>query len=123
MDKLVVGVAVIAALASGTYAYMMRGELDREKALVTAAQQSMSTSKRAADDAARTSAVTKASLETCTTRSVMSGPAGSRHRQAAWRVPKALSWQQTHPSFPGLSRESGREGSEAAAKPALSAAY
>jgi hypothetical protein len=68
MDKLVVGVAVIAALASGTYAYMMRGELDREKALVTAAEQSMSVSKRAADDTARTFAATKATLATCTTQ-------------------------------------------------------
>ena len=65
MDKLVVGLAVIAALASGTYAYMMRGELDREKALVATAEQSVSASKRAADDAVRKFTAANASLDTC----------------------------------------------------------
>jgi len=65
MDKLVVGIAVIAALASGTYAYMMRGELDREKILVAAAQQNVMASRRTTDDSAKQSAATKASLDTC----------------------------------------------------------
>ncbi|TAL02542.1 MAG: hypothetical protein EPO08_06860 [Rhodospirillaceae bacterium] len=68
MDKLVVGIAVIAALASGTYAYMMRGELDREKAMVTTAEQSVSMLKRGADDAAKKAAAANASLDTCTTQ-------------------------------------------------------
>jgi hypothetical protein len=61
----IIGIAVIVALATSVYAYMMRGELMAQKAAVVAAEAKVTAAERTADDANRKSAVAKASLDTC----------------------------------------------------------
>jgi hypothetical protein len=68
MDKMagpVVGIAVIAAVAAGVYAYMLHGELQRERAALAASQQTVETYRRTTEDSNRKSAVARADLDTC----------------------------------------------------------
>jgi len=70
MDKMaapVVGIALIAAIASGVYAYMLRGELRQERAALMTAQQGLEASQRVTEDANRKSAIARAALDTCNT--------------------------------------------------------
>jgi hypothetical protein len=61
----IVGLAVIAALAAGGYAYMMRGELTAQKAAVAAAEKKLGDFKRAADEAHIRNAAAQAAVAAC----------------------------------------------------------
>ena len=61
----IIGLAVIVAIATSVYAYMMRGELMAQKAAAAAATAKLAASSRAVDDASRKSDVAKASLDLC----------------------------------------------------------
>jgi len=61
----VVGIALIAAVAAGVYAYTLHGELFQAKAALAVAQQNLDASKRTADDGNKKYAVAKSALDTC----------------------------------------------------------
>jgi Tfp pilus assembly protein PilO len=64
----IIGLAVLVALASAVYAFMMRGELMAQKETVAATEKKLAAFTRTADDANRKSAVAKASLDMCNTQ-------------------------------------------------------
>jgi hypothetical protein len=61
----IIGIAVIVAIATSVYAYMMRGELMQQKAAVAVAEKKLADLNRTVEDANRKSETTKASLDTC----------------------------------------------------------
>ena len=65
MSGPIVGISLLSALAAGTYAYMLHGELQHEKVAVSLAEQNLVVAKRATDEANRKVTATKLSLDTC----------------------------------------------------------